>query len=291
MRNISILVALGLALGCGRTPKETEVSPRVASAATGGGEAMRSSPSAKQLLAVVSGEQRSAENKARDAYRHPVETLLFFGIEPDMQVIELSPGRGWYTEILAPYLRESGKLTVGVPSAEGSRAKYRKSFLDMKAARPEVFAKVDVVTFDPPSPIDLGPDESADLVLTFRNTHNWIEDGGEREAYAAVFDVLRPGGVLGVVQHRAADGTDATETAKSGYVPEAYVIAVAQEAGFELLGRSDINRNDKDDHDHPEGVWTLPPVLRLGDEDRGRYIAIGESDRMTLKFRKPAVTH
>ncbi len=290
MKNISILLVLGLTLGCGRTSKETEVSAQIASTATEGGEAMRTSPSAKELSRVVAANQRSAENKARDAYRHPVETLLFFGIEPDMNVLELTPGRGWYTEILAPYLRDAGKLTVGVPSAKGARAKYRQSFLDMKAARPEVFAKVDVVTFDPPSPVDLGPDESVDLVLTFRNTHNWIVDGAAREAYAAMFEVLRPGGVLGVVQHRAADGTDATETAKSGYVPEAYVIAVAQEAGFELLGRSDINRNDKDDHDHPEGVWTLPPVLRLGDEDQARYIAIGESDRMTLKFRKPAAT-
>ena len=262
MRNISILVLLGLTLGCGRTSKETEASAQIASTATQGGEATRTSPSATQLAAVVSGEQRSTENKARDAYRHPVETLLFFGIEPNMHVIELSPGRGWYTEILAPYLRESGKLTVGVPSAEGPRAKYRQSFLDMKAARPEVFAKVDVVTFDPPSPIDLGPDESVDLVLTFRNTHNWIGDGGEKEAYAAMFDVLRPGGVLGVVQHRAADGTDVTETAKSGYVPEAYVIAVAQEAGFELLGRSDINRNDKDDHDHPEFIRLVKNLLQ-----------------------------
>jgi len=256
--------------------------------ATEGGEGTTASPSSAALSAVVAGEHRSAENKARDIYRHPVETLLFFEIEPDMHVLEVSPGRGWYTEILAPYLRESGKLTVGVPSAEGRRAKYRQSFLDMKAAHPEVFVKVDVVTFDPPAPIDLGPDASVDLVLTFRNTHNWIGDGGEKEAYAALFDVLRPGGVLGVVQHRAAEGTDASEAAKTGYVPEAYVIAVAQEAGFELAGRSDINRNEKDSHDHPEGVWTLPPVLRLGAEDQARYIAIGESDRMTLKFRKPA---
>jgi len=233
---------------------------------------------------------RSAEHRARDASRHPTETLTFFGIEPDMTVLELRPGGGWYTEILAPYLRESGRLIVGVPSAQGRRAKYRARFLEMKAGRPEVFGEVLVVTFDPPQPIDLGPSESVDMVLTFRNTHNWIGDGGEAEAYAAFYDVLRPGGTLGVVQHRAADGADPQESAKNGYVPEAYVIEVAENAGFELVGRSDINRNPRDDHDHPAGVWTLPPVLRLGDEDRAEYEAIGESDRMTLKFRKPAST-
>lgn len=291
MKRVITFAMLVLAFGCSSASTQTKPSASAGSSATAGGEqAAASVPggSVESLEAVVAGEHRSSENKARDVYRHPMATLTFFGLEPDMHVLEIRPGGGWYTEILAPYLRESGKLTVGVPSAEGRRAKYREGFMEMKAARPEVFSEVNVVTFDPPAPIELGPDASVDMVLTFRNTHNWIGDGGEKKAYAAFFDVLRPGGVLGVVQHRADEGSDAAVTAKTGYVPEAYVIEVAEAAGFELVGRSDINRNPKDTHDHPEGVWTLPPVLRLGAEDQARYVAIGESDRMTLKFRKPA---
>jgi len=288
MRIIVAFVLLALTLGCEQESKQAEPSAQAKPSSTEGGEQASARTRTAGLQAVVDGDHRSADNRARDIYRHPVETLAFFEIAPDMHVLELSPGTGWYTEILAPYLKESGKLTVGIPSAEGRRAKYRQTFLDIKAERPELFSKVDVVTFDPPSPIELGPDESVDLVLTFRNTHNWIADRGEHEAFAAFFDVLRPGGVLGVVEHRAADGADATETAKKGYVPEPYVIALAEEAGFELIGRSDINRNEKDTHDYPEGVWTLPPVLRLGEKDKARYLEIGESDRMTLKFRKPA---
>jgi len=287
MKNAAVLAMLGLVLACGGASEPIESTAAKSASATEGGEATAPQPPDGDLSVAVAGDQRSPENKARDRDRHPVETLTFFGIEPDMHVLEVTPGRGWYTEILAPYLMAEGRLTVGVPSADGRRANYRQTFMDMKAERPEIFSKVDVATFDPPSPIDLGPDETVDLVLTFRNTHNWIVDRGEHEAYAALFAVLRPGGVLGVVQHRAADGTDASETAKTGYVPEAYVIAIAEEAGFELVGRSEVNRNEKDDHDHPEGVWTLPPVLRLGDKDQARYIEIGESDRMTLKFRKP----
>ncbi|MGB5813367.1 MAG: hypothetical protein WBG86_22720, partial [Polyangiales bacterium] len=242
---------------------------------------------ALSLDAIVASADRAPENRARDGYRHPVETLTFFGVEPDMRILEVRPGTGWYTEILALFVQNDGRLTVGVPSADGRRAKYRNRFLELKAARPAVLGEVDVVTFDPPTPIDLGPDGSVDMVLTFRNTHNWISDGGEEEAYAAFFDVLRPGGILGVVQHRADDDADPEKSAKNGYVPEPYVIAVAKKAGFEWVGSTDINRNEQDSHDHPAGVWTLPPVLRLGDTDRAKYEAIGESDRMTLKFRKP----
>ena len=241
------------------------------------------------LAAVVATADRSAENRARDRYRHPVETLTFFEIEPDMHVLELRPGSGWYTEILAPYLADTGRLSVGIPSAEGPRAKYRKRFMDARESRPDVFGAAEIVTFDPPSPIELGPDASVDLVLTFRNTHNWIVDGGAEQAYAAFFDILRPGGILGVVQHRADEGADPKKSATEGYVPEAYVIALAEKAGFKLVDRSDLNGNPNDEHHHPEGVWTLPPVLRLGAEDAATYVEIGESDRMTLKFQKPLV--
>ncbi|MCA9581269.1 MAG: class I SAM-dependent methyltransferase [Myxococcales bacterium] len=239
------------------------------------------------MAAALKGPQRSEENRARDPYRHPAETLAFFGLAPHMTVVEIRPGGGWYAEILAPALKEKGKYVAAVPSADGKRAKYRQRFIDMQAERADVLGAAEIVTFDPPTPIDLGPDGSADMVLTFRNTHNWIGDGGEKEAYAAFFRVLKPGGILGVVQHRADDGADPKQSAKKGYVPESYVIEVAQAAGFRLVDRSDINRNPKDTHDHPEGVWTLPPVLRLGDTDRAKYEAIGESDRMTLKFEKP----
>lgn len=283
MRSVIFVLVL-FAVGACTKSSTSETTATHAAADMSRGVAVPS----QKLEEILASDHRSAENRARDRYRHPLQTLAFFGVRPDMHVLEVRPGGGWYTEILAPYLRESGRLLVGVPSADGRRARYRQRFLTMKSERPEVFSEVEIVTFDPPSPIELGPDESIDAVLTFRNTHNWVSDGGEKQAYAAFFDVLRPGGVLGVVQHRAADGEDPKETARDGYVPEAYVIALAEQAGFQLEAASDINRNEKDDHDHPAGVWTLPPVLRLGAEGRDTYEAIGESDRMTLKFRKPA---
>jgi predicted methyltransferase len=146
---------------------------------------------------------------------------------------------------------------------------------------------VRTATFEPPTAIDLGPDGSADLVLTFRNTHGWVRDGVAESVFGAAFRVLKPGGILGVTQHRAREGADPVESAKTGYVPEAHVVALAEAAGFELEERSEINANAKDTKDYPEGVWTLPPTLRLGEQDRERYLAIGESDRMTLRFRKP----
>ena len=248
---------------------------------TAGGAASEVATSVS-LAEVVASTERSPDNRARDRYRHPLETLTFFGIEPDMRVLEIRPGSGWYTEILAPYLAASGKLSVGIPSAEGPRAKYRKRFMDAQASQPEVFGAVETVTIDPPSPIDLGPDASVDLVLTFRNTHNWIVDGGAEQAYAAFFAVLRPGGVLGVVQHRADEGADPKKSAPEGYVPEAYVVQIAEAAGFTLEESSEINANDQDTRDYEEGVWTLPPVLRLEDQDRERYEAIAGAKTASL---------
>lgn len=244
-------------------------------------------PPAGDLAAAVGGPQRSAENRARDVYRHPRETLEFFQIRPDMRVIEISPGGGWYTEILAPYLRGEGELVAAIPAPDGRRARYRQNFLDLQSARPGVFGDVQIVTFDTPSPMQLGPDGSADMVLTFRNTHNMMSDSAEREAYAEFFRVLEAGGILGVVQHRAAEGADARESAEQGYVPQAYVVEIAEAAGFEFEEASEINANPADTRDYPEGVWSLPPVLRLGETDRARFEQIGESDRMTLRFRKP----
>ncbi|MEM7136278.1 MAG: methyltransferase [Myxococcota bacterium] len=278
------LLALPLVFAVGCASSET--TPPTQAAESSGSEATDAAN--LTLDAIIASDYRSDKNKARDPYRHPVETLTFLGVEPDMRVVEIRPGTGWYTEILALYLKNEGQLTVGIPAEDGPRAKYRNRFLALKAERPDVLGQVNVVTFEPPAPIDLGEDESVDMVLTFRNTHNWITDGGEEEAYTAFFKVLRPGGTLGVVQHRASSTADPDKSAKNGYVPEPYVIKVAMDAGFEFVGGSDINSNPKDTRSHPAGVWTLPPVLRLGDEDRAKYEAIGESDRMTLKFRKPA---
>jgi len=245
-----------------------------------------------KLREAIASPQRAPENRARDAFRHPLETLLFFGIEPDMHVLELWPGGAWYTEILAPFLAPDGKLTVtnfdpeGPPDKPATR--YAKDLAAKLAADPARFGAVEVIEIDPPTKLSLGADASYDRVLTFRNNHSWINAGYHDAVYAEAFRVLKPGGVLGVVQHRAREGADPGASAKTGYVPETVVIEAARRAGFELAGRSEVNANRKDTKDHPEGVWTLPPSYRLGDRDRAKYEAIGESDRMTLKFVKPA---
>jgi predicted methyltransferase len=233
------------------------------------------------LEAALAGSQRSEENRARDQYRHPRETLEFFGLQPNMTVVEMGPGGGWYTEILAPYLREQGRLIAAAPDPA---SEYGQRFDAFLATNPELYDRVERVTFNPPEQLSLGPDGSADMVVTFRSTHGWINRDQAAAVYQAMFNVLKPGGVLGVEQHRGPDGVDT----ESGYVPEATVIQIAEAAGFVLEERSEINANPADDHDHPEGVWSLPPTLRGGDTDRAQYEAIGESDRMTLRFRKPA---
>lgn len=241
------------------------------------------------LDAAINSEHRSAANKARDVYRHPRETLAFFGMTPSMQVLEILPGRGWYTEILSPYLAEEGHLTVA-SFGENHPTKYlanlHKDFVKMMATKPEVYSKVDVVVFKEESYLKAIPDASLDMVVTFRNSHNWIRYGGIEDRYAAFHRVLKPGGVLGVVQHRANKGSDPKESAEKGYVPESYLIRLVENQGFELVGTSEINANPKDTKDHPEGVWTLPPSYRLKDVDKDKYMAIGESDRMTFRFIK-----
>jgi len=232
---------------------------------------------------ALAGSQRSDESRARDVYRHPRETLAFFDVTPGKRVVELWPGRGWYTEVLAPLLHDQGSLRVVSP--EGASLQGYRALL---ASRRDVFDRVEVVGVDPKGPLSFGPDGSADVVLTFRNLHNWISGGYADAVHAAVFAVLAPGGVFGVIDHRAPPGSSPEQTARSGYVSEEAEIALAQKAGFVLEARSEINANPRDTKDYPEGVWTLPPVLRLGDRDRDRYLAIGESDRMTLRFRKPA---
>lgn len=247
------------------------------------------------LRAAIAGDHRTPEFAARDAYRHPYETLRFFGLRPDATVVEIWPGGGWYTEILAPYLRERGRLYAAHFPESAPVAFYRElrgQFAAKLAAAPDLYDRVELTEFLPPEQLDIAPPGSADLVLTFRNVHNWVmRGGGEARALAAFrafHRALKPGGVLGVVDHRLPPGRPLADQEESGYVREDFVIGVAAQAGFELAARSEINANPRDSADHPLGVWSLPPVLRGGDRDRERYLAIGESDRMTLKFVKPA---
>ncbi|MGQ0503360.1 MAG: class I SAM-dependent methyltransferase [Panacagrimonas sp.] len=245
----------------------------------------------QSLEDVIAGKHRPAENRARDVYRHPLETLRFFDIKPDQRVVEVWPGGGWYTEILAPYLRESGQYIAAGFVVDASTPKYRvemmESLVASMAASPEIYGKPIVTALGAPSAYEAAPAGTVDRVLTFRNVHNWLKAGYEAPMFKAFYDALKPGGVLGVVEHRARPGTPLEKMKASGYVTEAKVIELATAAGFTLDSRSEINANPKDSADHPEGVWTLPPILRLGDKDREKYLAIGESDRMTLRFVKP----
>lgn len=238
---------------------------------------------------AMNGAQRSEKNRARDAFRHPKETLTFFGVTKESHVVELWPGTGWYTEILAPLLRDSGKLGVtnfDPKVAQGEPREHALAFDAKLAAAPSVYGKVEVLRIHPPDDIVLGPDASVDVVLTFRNFHNWVMGGFAKNVVAAAYKVLKPGGVFGVVEHRADPGADAKTSADTGYLPEQAIIDMAQAAGFKLAGKSEINANPKDDHKHEGGVWSLPPSLRKGEKDKAKYVAIGESDRMTLKFVK-----
>jgi predicted methyltransferase len=239
-----------------------------------------------RLKAAAAGDHRPERDKARDRYRNPVETLAFFGIRDDMTVVEIWPGGGWYTRILAPFLKDKGRLYLaayepGVVIRNATNAQREEV-----AARPEVFGQP-VFTVLEKGKYDIAPPGSADLVLTFRNLHNWMDAGDAEEVMKAMYRALKPGGVLGFVEHRANPGPQ-DPRAKNGYVTEDYAIKLVEGAGFRLVGRSEINANPQDTKNHPRGVWTLPPSFALKDTDREKYAAIGESDRMTLKFVKPA---
>jgi Predicted methyltransferase len=241
-----------------------------------------------QLDSVLAGSWRSAADRARDVYRHPKQTLQFFGVRPDQTVIEITPGAGWYSEILAPLLHDNGHYIAAVPApASAAEAGRDDEALQRKfAADAARYGNAHILAFDPRAPV-LGPPGSADRVLTFRNVHNWAEAGTAQAMFKAFYAVLRPGGVLGVVDHRADDDATLAAVASSGYLPTRYVVKLATDAGFTLDESSDINANPKDTKDYPKGVWTLPPTLALGARDRAKYLAIGESDRMTLRFVKP----
>ncbi|MDC8013386.1 class I SAM-dependent methyltransferase [Tahibacter soli] len=248
-----------------------------------------------RIDAALAGAWRSDANKARDAYRHPKETLAFFGVQPSQTIVEITPGGGWYTEVLAPLVKGQGKLVAAVADAataakEGTQkylANGNAKFREKLAADAANYGEVEVREFSLTAP-KLGEPGTADVVLTFRNVHNFMNWNNDKAMFQAAFDVLKPGGVLGVTDHRAASGADLEKIKDSGYLPQDYVVKLATDAGFKLDGSSEINANPKDTKDYEKGVWTLPPSYALGDKDREKYAAIGESDRMTLKFVKPA---
>ncbi len=280
MKAASLLTCALFLAACGGSTPAAETPPTSTESAASGSPVEFGS-----IDAAIAGSHRPDDQRARDQYRHPRETLAFFGVEPGSRVVELWPGgQGWYTAILAPLVHDDGHLTVVAPDN-----RYLPTFRETLASQPAIYDRVELVTVEPADGTvpSFGPDGSADVVLTFRNFHNWMRDSYEDELLTAAFRVLRPGGVLGVVEHRGPDGMDREAMQRTGYVPEQTLIEAAQAAGFTLEERSEINANPADTHDHPEGVWSLPPSLRGGDVDRDRYVAIGESDRMTLRFRKP----
>ena len=280
---LPLLAGVTMLSACGTAATAPAVSASSEGAATG---------TEAKIKAALAGAHRTPKETPRDTYRHPLETLTFFGLKDDMTVVELSPGGGWFTAVLAPVLAEKGKLVVvggdpnGPTNAEGTN--NAKKLQERFAAHPEAFGKVETrIVREKEEPV-LGAPASADMVLTFRNFHNWVESGEDRKMLAAIHAVLKPGGVLGVTDHRAREGApvDAKTVGDTGYIPEAFVVKTIEAAGFKLAGKSEVNANPKDTKDYPKGVWTLPPTYELGDTDRAKYEAIGESDRMTLRFVK-----
>ena len=264
----------------------------LAAAAAVGAVTARAEAASDPLAAAIASPARTPKFVARDKYRHPLETLQFFGLRPDQTVVEIWPGSGWYMEILAPYLHDKGRYYAAIAAAEtpdaSKEAKDDAAFVRKRIADdPARYGKVIVTELHPPQLTEICPPGTADVVLTFRNVHNWIGAGNQQAQFNAFFKALKPGGVLGVTEHRARPGTTPEESAKIGYVDEAYVKKLAATAGFRFDAESPINNNPRDTKDYPQGVWTLPPVLALGDKDRAKYLAIGESDRMTLRFVKP----
>lgn len=286
---LAFCAGFGLLAACSGPAGDTQ------SASTAPAETQAATP-ADSLDKVLAAAHRSDEERARDQYRHPKETLLFFGAEPSMTVVEVWPGGGWYSNVTAPFLATGGGVyyAAGLDPASSERAAEAVAAFETKyKGDPALYGTVNLTAL---SDEKIAPDGSADLVLTFRNVHNWMGAGSAEANFAKFYAALKPGGVLGVVEHRAPEDYPAEFEAKSGYVKESTVIAFAEAAGFELEARSEINANAADTKDHPFGVWTLPPVRRSSevrgedtpDFDRAKYDAIGESDRMTLKFRKPA---
>lgn len=247
----------------------------------------KSTASAKAAIdAAVAAPTRTPANLARDQYRNPAATLAFFGLKPGQTVVELWPGGGWYTEILAPHANAGGGTYYAAAPWERGLNRIK----EWQGAKPELYGNIKLAEFPNAGTNPKVADGSADVVLTFRNVHNWRFGGADNtaNAFRQIFAMLKPGGTLGVVEHRLNEDQPVALEEKSGYMKESSVIAYAEAAGFKLVAKSEINANPKDTKDYEKGVWTLPPNLREGDKDREKYLAIGESDRMTLKFVKPA---
>lgn len=244
---------------------------------------------AREIATIADGDHRSEKNRARNASRRPGQTLAFFGIKPDMTVVEIAPGGGWYTEVLAPYLKQNGRYFAAHYDPNSEREYYRNSvkrYTEKLAANPALYGDVKLTVFSPPDNMAPAPDGSADMIVTFRNTHGWMRDGNAEAAFAAMYKALKPGGILGVVQHRGDPDKEQDPKAASGYIREDLMIKMVEAAGFTLEDHSEINANPRDTKDYEKGVWTLPPGFRDKDLNRAKYEAIGESDRMTLKFVK-----
>ena len=252
------------------------------------------------LEAAVAGAWRAPADRARDSWRHPAEALRFWGLKPGQTVVEFWPGAGWYTDIIAPFLAATGGrfYAAGLQASDAEGKAMAEAYRRRLADNPKLYGKVEITAFGPTSG-PVAPAGSADLVLFLRNLHNWMAAGLAEKAFRDAFAALKPGGVLGVEEHRADPAAVPDVMAASGYVPQAYAVQLAKEAGFALAAASEINANPKDTRDHPFGVWTLPPVRRSSPNgqpadpafDHTKYDAIGESDRMTLKFVKPGVNH
>lgn len=245
-----------------------------------------------RLHAAVSDSRRRSGNAVRDQYRHPVEVLAFFELEPQQTVVEIWPSGGWWTEILAPYFRDCGQYiaagyALDANRTPGWRKRIQNDYNAWLTGDPDRFNQVYFANLSIPERPDIAPPGSADRVLTFRNVHNWMNGDYAPAVFDSMFAALKPGGLMGLVEHRADPGTPLETMLESGYITEAKVITMAADAGFELVGQSEINSNPKDSKDHPQGVWSLPPSFRGGEDTREKYQAIGESDRMTLLFRKP----
>jgi len=291
MRLLALVAGTTLALAANAFA-QTVPAPAPQAPAPAAATPAAATPESAALDRAIGGSWRSPINTARDKYRHPKQTLLFFGVRPTQSVVEITPGGGWYTEILAPYLYDHGHYFAVVEDPESVKPADRAEMQDRNnqfeaklALRPDLYVRTQVREIDPAAPV-LGPAGSADVVLTFRNVHNWVMDGRQAAMFKAIFAVLKPGGVLGITDHRANPGP--VTDGQQGYLTEQQVIDYATAAGLVLEAKSEINANPKDTKDYPKGVWTLPPTLTLGEKDKGRYLAIGESDRMTLRFRKPA---
>jgi predicted methyltransferase len=239
------------------------------------------------LVSAVASPARSASAVARDKARHPVEELTFFGLDPKMSVVELWPGGGYWTDILGPYLKDGGHYTIALPAP--GNAEEGPSVVRLRARIAGEKDRLGVIHESTlgAGHFEIAPPGSADLIVTFRNFHNWMSDGYAEQALAACFTALKPGGILGIEEHRGSNDVPQDPKAKSGYVRQDYTIALAKKAGFVLVGSSEINANPRDTKDWPDGVWTLPPTLAQGDKDRAKYIAIGEADNFVLKFQKP----